>query len=138
MTNPECGSLNGMDDVSCDSIDDLRRNPTSRASDYRFPFPHGFRNGQAEPFLDGLLERDGGAPLQGVDFKIRLGRELDDMNIGVVARRLSEFCNDRFAFRVMHDAGAGQYQLAVLVLFHKPKGLDGPEGVFKAVEPADL
>src|SRR5262249_11118900 len=95
-------------------------------------------DGNTESFLDRFLKDNGGSPLKGVDFNVRFGRQLEDMDIRIVSDCSLDFRQHRFAFRIMHHTGTGYDQAAIVLLLHQSIGLDGARWVLEPFEASQL
>jgi hypothetical protein len=67
--------------------------PPVAPRDNRSRFPHGFRNNQAKPLAQRLLNDDLRQSLEGVDFDISNAHEV------------REYMNSRILLRALHDLG---------------------------------
>jgi hypothetical protein len=86
MSDPEGRPFYRVHGVAGYPVYDLISDPARSSADDRLAFPHRLRNRQAESLLNGFLKDNRGGSLKGIDLAIRLGGQLQHMDVGVGPR----------------------------------------------------
>src|SRR6266542_248955 len=135
MPDAEGRAVDGLHRVAGHAEDDLDRNPSGHAADHGLGLPHGSGDVDPEARRQRLVDHDSGAALERVHLRLRIGRQPDDAQVGVIAGRLLDFRQDVVA---RTRRRACEHEPDVVVLLHEPVGIDHSQRVMGAIERPDL
>src|SRR5262249_34651636 len=135
MPDAEGRALHRLHRVAGDAGKDLVGYPPGEAAQQGLSLRRGRGHVEPEAGDQGLVDDDGGCPLEGIHLRLRIGGKEDHAHVGILARRLLHFGEHIVA-------GAGgrsrEHEAEVVVLLHEPVGVDHAERVVRALELAGL
>src|SRR3989441_4941261 len=107
VADPERRALDRVDRVARRVGDDLLRQTAGVATDHGLALPHRLGGAELEPRTHRLLQDDRGRALERVDLTVRLRRQPEHEDVGVLAGGLPKLVPDLDPIRLVAARAAG-------------------------------
>src|SRR5947208_7146272 len=137
MADPERRALDRVARVARHVGDDLLREAARVAADHGLAFPHRLGGAELEPRADRFLQDDRRRALERVDLTMRLRRQLEHDDVGVLTGGLEQVAADRAALRFLVGR-ARQNEPHVVVRLDEAVGVHDAHRVVSGCEGPDL